>query len=410
MRHKFGFHCNRTGDDVMAAIKRIKPEVIKTMDPNVGFWSRVRAIHPDVYLIGRIVVGPSEQDMLFMNPTETGRKFAERILGQEASKTTFEGKPLFDAWESYNEVLPGHDSAERKRQYNEFQVAFYQPIKDAGMEPIAMNFATGNMLGEDFLTYFRESLDLYDMLGFHEYDWPTMWRLHEENIREKNEGGMWLTLRYRRIMQEVRKVYGNKHTVIISECGMTQGVIGRDDVGWRHEPAVTEDDYWKSLLWYNQELLKDDYVQGTCLFVVGATGGWPKWESFEHLGGIIDRLKAYQDEPEDAPPPPPPPPNGDIVNPPEQARTLPAVLLQEAESRQVIQFNREAALQKRIFADGFVPNSPEFEVEHGGVRYLAQRAEHLASGEVRVYHVKWGDWGNVTFVVRSSGDRGLQMA
>ena len=103
------------------------------------------------------------------------------------------------------------------------------------MDPIAMNFATGNMLGKDFLEHFPGTLETYRYLGFHEYDWPTMWRLHEENIRTKDEDGMWLTLRYRRAMQDVRRVYGDRHTVLITECGMTQGVQGGDDVGPWHE-------------------------------------------------------------------------------------------------------------------------------------------------------------------------------
>ena len=40
--------------------------------------------------------------------------------------------------------------------------------------------------------------------------------------------------------------------------------------------------------------MKDDYLLGACLYVVGAAGGWPKWESFENLGGIINRLEAFQ--------------------------------------------------------------------------------------------------------------------
>ena len=32
---------------------------------------------------------------------------------------------------------------------------------------------------------------------------------------------MFLTLRYRRIMRDVRGVYGDKHRVIMTECGMT---------------------------------------------------------------------------------------------------------------------------------------------------------------------------------------------
>jgi hypothetical protein len=283
------------------------------------------------------------------------------------------------------------------RKYDDFQVAFGQKIKTAGFEPIGMNFATGNMLGNHFLTYFPGTLETYTYLGFHEYDWPTMWRLHEENIREKNEGGMWLTLRYRRVMADVRRVYGRKHTAIITECGMTQGVVGRDDVGWLAEPVVSEDSYWQSLMWYNGEIMKDDYVKAALLFVVG---GVVPWHSFEHLGGIIDRLEEFQrSAPEPISPTPEPP---DPTPEPPKA-TLQATLLAEAARRQVIQFNPDASLQKRIFADGFVPNSPEFEVEFGDGRYVAQRAENLASGEVRVYYVRSGDWGNVAYHGREIG-------
>ena len=80
--------------------------------------------------------------------------------------------------------------------------------------------------------------------------------------------------------------------------------------------------------------------------------------------------------------------------------TLKAALLAEGELHQVIRFNPDAALQKCIFADGFVPNSPEFPFFFDGVSYIGQRAEHLATGEVRIYHVIVGDWGNVQFVSR----------
>ena len=73
-------------------------------------------------------------------------------------------------------------------------------------------------------------------------------------------------------------------------------------------------------------------------------------------------------------------------------------LRQEGKRCQVLQFNREAALQKRIFADGFVPNSTEFTINQGGADYIGQQAENLASGEQRVYYVQVGDWGNVQCV------------
>ncbi len=405
MNHKYGFHANRTGFDILDAFKRIKPAVIKVLDPNIDFLTRLRAANPDVFIIGRIVVPLHEQERFEADPVGEGRAFADRLLRMEASNTTFQNRLLLDAWESYNETFPESASPEKMRKYDDFQVAFGQKIKAAGMEPVGMNFATGNMLGHHFVNYFPGTLETYTYLGFHEYDWPTMWRLHEENIREKNEGGMWLTLRYRRVMPDVRRVYGNKHVAIITECGMTQGVIpGQQDIGWLAPPAVTEDSYWQSLMWYNGEIMKDDYVKAALLFVVGNV---TPWQSFEHLGGIIDRLEEFQRSAPTPTPTPPPTPTPTPVpptpTPPPSSAALQATLLAEAARRQVIQFNPDASLQKRIFADGFVPNSPEFEVEFGNARYVAQRAEHLGSGEVRVYYVRSGDWNNVAYHGRDIG-------
>jgi len=53
-----------------------------------------------------------------------------------------------------------------------------------------------------------------------------------------------------------------------------------------------------------------------------------------------------------------------------------------------------------MFADGFVPNSPEFNIQVHGVRYYAQRAEHFETGKVRVYYAKATDWDNVQFFER----------
>lgn len=89
----------------------------------------------------------------------------------------------------------------------------------------------------------------------------------------------------------------------------------------------------------------------------------------------------------------------DPVEPP-PASTLDEALIKAGDGAQVIEFNPDAALQKRIFADSFVPNSTEVAVKFNGKTYIGQRAEHLKSGEVRVYYCQEGDWGNVQFVVR----------
>jgi hypothetical protein len=187
----------------------------------------------------------------------------------------------------------------------------------AGFYPVAMNFGQGNGRGQQWLKLYPGTLENYTYLGFHEYDWPTMWRLHllgltgpsePENLfpggADMGNGGCWRCLRYRRIMNEgIVQVYGGQHTVIITEAGMTQGVwTPAQDIGWLATectvpadipgglPAmpISVDDYWQSLTWYNSELMKDDFVLGACLFVTGAAGGW---DTFENLGQITDRLE-----------------------------------------------------------------------------------------------------------------------
>ncbi len=288
--HKYGFHVNAASGRVFDAIVRVKPRVIKTLHHDVNFWRRVREIHPNAFIVGRLFT-PNQE--FWSNPEGRGREFAERILREEVNRVTFQGRPIYDAWESFNETIPESVGPDVMQAYDAFQVAFGQRIQAAGFEPIAMNFGTGNFLGHHFLENFRGTLETHRYLGFHEYDWPTLWRLHRES--EAVNGGMWLTLRYRRTMNQVRQAYPGRHTVIITECGMTQGVHpqGVGDVGpWHPSHPISEDDYWASMMWYNDELMRDDYVMGACLFVVGAIS---PWESFEHLGGIVDRLERLRE-------------------------------------------------------------------------------------------------------------------
>jgi len=75
-----------------------------------------------------------------------------------------------------------------------------------------------------------------------------------------------------------------------------------------------------------------------------------------------------------------------------------AGLLTEAAQRQAIRLNPSAAIQRVITAAGFVPTSGEFDWSDASGHYVAQRAESLATGEVRVYYAKKGDWGRVMHV------------
>jgi hypothetical protein len=279
--NKLGFHVNWVKSEVLSATEKVKPLVIKTLHHDVDFWKQVREVHPAAFIVGRLYEPHQEFES---DPERSGRDFADRVLAEQVNDLG-----LYNAWESFNERIISSHPKELYEKYDRFQVAFAQRLRERypELEAVAMNFATGNLADRDFVEYFPRTLETHKYLGFHEYDWPTMWRLHEQGLKDGNEG-MWLCLKYRRFMREVRKEYGDQHVAIITECGMTQAVHpGLGDVGWRTE--LTEEQYWQSLKWYNDRLCEDDYVMGCCIFVVGGTGDWA---TFETLGPTIDRIAA----------------------------------------------------------------------------------------------------------------------
>jgi hypothetical protein len=75
-------------------------------------------------------------------------------------------------------------------------------------------------------------------------------------------------------------------------------------------------------------------------------------------------------------------------------------LLGEAQRRQVLKLNPQAALQSVMLRDGFIPTSEEFPLSHAGQSYVAQRAERLSDGAVRVYYCLHGQWGQVYYQER----------
>lgn len=303
-----GFHCQHLNRDVIDAIAKTKPPLIKTMAWDYDTLGMIRDILPETTFIGRLFVFPQH----YHNPKEDARKFVSLLRRERAYQDGF-----MNFVESYNELIPGHAADNEHRLYDEFQCEFARLIKEDGVsKPIAMNFASGNGDGPQWLKLYKGTLDEYEYIGAHEYDFFRWDRTHKIGLADKRagedqkrfpggpqsgNGGAWTILRNWRINAYLNEA-GYDHKWFITECGFTQGVYGGDDKGHREthlscdpnawggetmSAPVSDQQYAEGIYWYKDQLDKLPWVEGFCLYQTGAAGDW---QSFEHIPGVTDIL------------------------------------------------------------------------------------------------------------------------
>lgn len=212
-----------------------------------------------------------------------------------------------------------------------------------------------------------------DYLGLHEY-----WALNGPG-----QNWLWWAGRFLQCPYQV--------PILITETGIDTGVTGQWYGGWRDLPGSSENEkavrYSNELVWYAQQCYNDGRIKQVFTFTYDI--GSSHWKKFDiRSWAFLDEFFKVKDQVPNQPPPPPP--TGSFHD----------WLLAEGEEEQVIQFNPDAALQKAIFADGFVPNSPEFRRVWEGAPIVAQRAERLSDGVVRVYYAREGEWDTVVYEQR----------
>ncbi|HSG17705.1 MAG TPA: M23 family metallopeptidase [Anaerolineae bacterium] len=100
-------------------------------------------------------------------------------------------------------------------------------------------------------------------------------------------------------------------------------------------------------------------------------------------------------DPEDGDPLAPGAPGEEVSKP---AGSLGEFLWNEGEGKRLLTLNPVAALQKVILNDGFLPVSEEFRTVFKDQPYVVQSAEHLGTGEKRVYYAAVGKWDDIRFV------------
>jgi len=280
-----------------------RPAVVKF----VGDWGMAPNVPQGVLVIGRRHQGAYDAQ-LQKNTGKTPLAAAQQFIQDQLE--TYQSNPLIKYWEGHNE--PVWNDEEGMGWYAHFEVERMRLMADLGFKCVIGNFSTGSpplRLWPAFLPALRAARQYQAILGLHEYSCPWMWWMTgghqiDPNADEGDEG--WTTLRYRKVYRQHLIPNGvGDVPLVITECGIDPLVNpkppGAPSETWRHlggfwaqhdnEPDAA-DYYFRQLVWYDEEMQKDEYVIGATVFTWGNFGG--TWRDFEVAGTEVSKkLVAY---------------------------------------------------------------------------------------------------------------------
>lgn len=252
--------------------------LLKTLEFDPAFLADVRARSPKTLIIGRPILGQLNLDA---DVAAEARRALEAVLPL-AQRQDRAG--LVDAWEGYNEPVPGDET--QMRRLADLEAERVRLLADHGLRAVVGNFGTGNPPLE-WWPAFRPALEAAQShsgyLGLHEYAAPTIWtkttRLPLDFRVDPGDDG-WLTLRYRKVYRQHLLPWGMQLPLLITECGVDGLVANRPGPpgrGWQDfrnywaELGMGLDapgNYVEQLAWYDSQLQLDDFVVGASIFAM----------------------------------------------------------------------------------------------------------------------------------------------
>jgi hypothetical protein len=220
--------------DCMDLVRSNRPEYIKAIDPDVESAKECESL--GVKLIVRHNGAWDNED--YIDPGS--------FVNNCASQPWF---PYAWAVETPNEPHPGD--------------ADWMAAVVAGFEQLRKVCVVGNW-GTGWDGFYVEGADYY---GTHEYGWPTL-----------TSQMPYQALRHQEWFEQEVLTRNPNAKLFITECGVTQMVLGREDIGWR-SGDIFPWEYAYSLSNYHNQLRS--YVIGMMVFQFGV---YSPWETFDCLG------------------------------------------------------------------------------------------------------------------------------
>ncbi|MBN1137140.1 MAG: glycoside hydrolase family 25 protein [Anaerolineae bacterium] len=246
-----GPHVNSGDPDLVA---RWKPPVVVVLDPNPEKWARMAPAMPQTRFVWRPVCkDPPDFNQPIDPEAEARRWMADTLPLVQRIAGGF--------WQGLNEVEIGSQQA--MGRYATFEVERVRLLTAFNARAGVGGFAAGTP-GQlswwgPFLLALQAAQDNGGVLLLHEYTWP---RLGNDEFQE---------LRH-------RKIYGGDSSrgweglpaqcqapLIISQCGLDVRIENTTRAqGW--QGVVTKEEYLRQLAEYSQELERDEYCLGGCIY------------------------------------------------------------------------------------------------------------------------------------------------
>jgi hypothetical protein len=305
MPTKLGPHVLRTATDLGEYIQAI-PAVVKL----VGDWGMARDVPDGVLVIGRKHQADYDAQLQRASgktPEEAAQQFFQDQL------PTYQSNPAIIYWEGHNE--PVWNTQAEMSWYAEWEMERMRLMAEEGLRCVMGNFATGRPhldLWPAFFPALEAAREYQAILGLHEYSCPWMWWMtgtHQVDPTEDQGDEGWTTLRYRKAYRQHLIPNGlGKVPLVITECGIDplvspqppespQGTWKQLGSFWAEQDGEDDkaDFYFRQLVWYDNELQKDDYVIGATVFTWGSFGR--PWSDFDVAGtGVAKKLITYTEE------------------------------------------------------------------------------------------------------------------
>jgi hypothetical protein len=300
---KLGLFVARNHPQIFELLATQAVTVVKTLELDVNFAGQIKSTSPNTRLIGRIDL--PQINLASFDPAAAARDYMAALMPIADNP---ERRRTFDGWEAYNE--PVAVNVDEMRRLADFEAERTRRMAAEGLRAVIANFGTGLPpleLWEPFLPAVQAAKEHDGWLGLHEYSAPTIYfnstradQGRYPGVSPEDTG--WLTLRYRKVYNDILRPRGLEIPLVLTELGVDGLVTNRpgppDAMGWQDFQSWWAENgyglwgpgaYIEQLVWYDQAMRQDSYVLGSAIFAMAASAGWQSYDILGAAGAVLQQ-------------------------------------------------------------------------------------------------------------------------